>query len=187
MGETTEKTRNIMNDLITTNFKKLKFTFVFVSILFGFLASILLIVSAISDQFPGLDLVIIIGLGSVIVLPSFISLIAISTWLVKYKRQNRFFNLIMESHILPIGFHRKILNLNSRWQFADEVYILETESLKIVLSQNNHKASEMIFTYFKNENHLNPEIEKVFNLRKKEMKNMNAESLKSSLLKNAFN
>ena len=176
-----------MNDIVKFNLKKFKFIFFFTSILFIFLTSILLVIAAISDQFPNFNLLITIALGSVIILPLFISLVAISMWFVKYKQQRRFFNNIMESHILPIGFHREILNLKSRWKFADEVYKLETESWRIVLSQNNHKASEMEFTYFSNKNHMNTEIEKVFNIGKKEIKNMNAESLKSSLLKNAFN
>ena len=45
----------------------------------------------------------------------------------------------------------------------------------------------MEFTYYKNENHLNPEIEKIINMSKNQIKNMKAENLKSSLLKNTFN
>jgi len=176
-----------MNDLIRTNFKKLKFTFLFISILFGLLTSILLAVAAFSNQFPDFNLLLVIALGSLIVLPLFISLITISVWLVKYKQQRRFFDYIMESHLLPVGFHREISNLKSKWKFADEIYILETESRKIVLSQNSRKASEMEFIYFKNENHLNPEIEKIFSMNKDEMKNMNAVNLKSVLLKKSFN
>ena len=155
--------------------------------LFGFLTSILLVVAAFSNKFPDFNLLVMIALGALLVLPLFISLVAISVWLVKYKQQRRFFNLIMESHILPIGFHREISNLKSKWKFADEVYKLENESWKIVLSQNNNIASEMEFTYYKNENHLNPEIEKIINMSKNQIKNMKAENLKSSLLKNTFN
>ena len=185
LGETTEKNLE-MNNIVKINLKKLKFIFLSVSVAFTSIVLIILIFAANSKQFPDFKLLIYIGIGSLLILPLLISIIAISSWFINYRQQRVFFDLIIDTHLIPIGFTSHIVDAKSNWNFAEEVYELDINDGKIICSQSLYNKSEVEFNFFKSEMSSNTSFQKSLHFKKLEIRNMTYENLKSILYKNTF-
>ena len=171
-----------MSDLLQINLNKLKFVFLFSALALGTLICIILIYAYNANQFPPSNLLIQIVLGSLIAMPIFICVIALSTWFVANKQQKKFFDKVKESHLNPLGFTPIIINAGNRWKFADEVYALENTPQEIILRQNKHQKSNVEFCFYKGsfDEYL---IERDIKMTKKEFCSMSSDNIKSMLLK----
>lgn len=174
-----------MSELIRINLNKLTFIFVFSSLLFGILISIILVYAYSTDQFPSSNLLTQIALVSLVSMPIVICVIGLSTWFVANKQQKKFFEKVKESHLVPLGFTPIIINAGNKWKFADDVYQLQNAPWKIVLRQNKQQKSNVEFCFYKdyfNEYLLEREI----TLTKQEFYTMTSENISSMLLKATF-
>ncbi len=171
-----------MSDLLQINLNKLKFVFLFSALALGTLICIILIYAYNANQFPPSNLLIQIVLVSLIAIPIFICVIALSTWFVAHKQQKRFFDKVKESHLIPLGFTPIIINASNKWKFADEVYLLKNSPQEIILRQNKHQKSTVEFCFYQESFDENL-VEREIKMTKKEFYSMSLNTIKSMLLK----
>lgn len=172
------------DSIVRINLSKLKFAFLFSACIFGLLASVLLAVAAWQDQFPANELLLYIITGSLLVIPMFIVIIAISGWLWKHNRQRRFLTTLLSTHLLPLGFRQEMYNRRSKWQFADQVYVLSVNGWDVYCSQSREKPSFLAFNFLRIDESVLPN-EKMLQLKRSELLRMTPEGLKLLLVNNA--
>ncbi|RYG07825.1 MAG: hypothetical protein EOO07_26710 [Chitinophagaceae bacterium] len=172
-----------MDNLIRINLKKLKFTFLFSALVCGTVTAVLLLIAESSGQFPDRELLFVIVPAALIGLPVLICAIAFTTWFFRHKQQRRFFNRVMKSHLVPMGFDNGISNLETKWKFATECYELESNGLKISMCQNEHTSSEMEFTFAQSTKNQASEVQKILRITKHEIDNMSPIELQALLMR----
>ena len=175
LGETKETT---MSEVIKINIKKLRYLYLIVALIFGLIWLLLLLFFGIFlNQFPNTEIFLFGTLMFLVVGPISISLSLFAFWLIKYKQQSNFFNLLIVSKKATRMFSKKIINEKYKWQFADEIYEFQVNNQKVICLQSQTNFSEIQFNYITKNLNGNEMIGKNMNLKKDSILNMNIQSL----------
>ncbi len=171
-----------MSDIFRINLNKLKFVYIFSALLCAAAAGIMLVFAHYANQFPHAKLLRRIAFGALIALPIFFCSISIVVWFINHLLQQKFFEKVSDSHLNALNFVPVIINIETRWKFAERVYLMKGVGSKIILRQNKHQQSEVEFCFFKTEQFAEHAIDRAVKMTKKEFYRMTTADIKLVLL-----
>ncbi len=160
--------------------------FLFASIVFTVGVCIILLFARKASQFPPQDLLVNIFLFSAVIMPALVAIAASVSWYLKHKQQHNYFKIIQETHLIPNGFTSHIIDADSKWNLAREVYQLEIADEIILFLQSSRNNAEVELSYCKQEIGSNRFYQKSVFLKKREIMKMTVEEFKSILYKNKY-
>jgi len=133
-----------MREFLQINKSKLKFAFIFSSLVFSGLVLIIFAIGFFNQQIPEISLFLTVLLGAGLGMPLFIILIGTlrGTWDIR--KRKRAFSSKPYSELKNFGFVEQLKNKNNRWQFSEHVLIGEICDYKILAEVDTQNAPNVI-------------------------------------------
>ena len=135
-----------MGSFLYHNKQKLAFAYRFIALLFLTCCLILLSLAYYSNQFPDVQLLIIIVAAAGIVLPAFLLIIVWLGWELKKYNFNKLLQYLSFAAREDYGYTVKRINHGSKWFFTEEIMTKTIDGYEVLLTMENNGLQFAIFT-----------------------------------------
>jgi uncharacterized membrane protein (DUF485 family) len=138
--------RNLHLDIfIELNRNKVKFIFLFTSVVFLGLLALVLLIAYYNGSFPGRSLLINILLSTGLGFPTFISMILYLKWLRKHQAKMYIFSTAPFDKLDSIGFKRAYSNLETKWNLTEEIKAGRINNFSLTCDLSERKSRVLEF------------------------------------------